>query len=68
MKEIRKIKTASLLTKKEQQSIQGGIGILDTREACACIVLGPRGYLEIVPVDCDSLCPDGSQSISGLAY
>ncbi|MFK8103104.1 MAG: hypothetical protein AB8G15_11285 [Saprospiraceae bacterium] len=65
MKKLNQLNGAKPLNKKEQQSINGGLILPTERNNCGCIVYNGL-YLEIVAVDCNTTCPDGSTPVSGL--
>ena len=74
MKKLINLKGAKALNKKEQKEINGGgWPFLPTPPSdCGCIQYSTPylpyevPYLEIVLVDCNSTCPDGSTPVSGL--
>ena len=72
MKKLTNLKGTKVLNKKEQKSIHGGFTLPTEPSDCACIQSSTPifpwdiPYLEIVPVDCNSTCPDGSDPIPGL--
>ena len=73
MKKLANLKGAKALNKKEQKEINGGGFTLPFEPTdCGCIQASTPifpwdiPYLEIVLVDCNSTCPDGSDPIPGL--
>ena len=74
MKKLSKLTGAKSLNKKEQKAIHGGdYPFLPTPPSdCGCIQYSTPIFpwdiptLEIVLVDCNSTCPDGSDPVSGL--
>ncbi len=65
MKKLRDLKDAKILDSGQQKLITGGFLPLG-RFCCGCITPNSNGILEIIEVDCNSDCPDGSPSVSGL--
>ena len=78
MKKLANLKGAKTLNNKEQKGIKGGITFTPPLPSgdqdCACIQWSipffqfERPRLEIVSVDCNSTCPDGSTPVSGLGH
>jgi len=66
MKKLRNLKGAKVLDSGKQKLITGGLLPLDFRYCCGCITPNRDGILEIIQVSCNSDCPDGSPSVSGL--
>ncbi|GAA4276729.1 hypothetical protein [Aquimarina mytili] len=65
IKNILNLNGTQEINRAQQKTINGGIG-LPSNDDCGCIVMGPRGYLEIIAVSCSSTCPDGSTPKPGL--
>ncbi|TSE09770.1 MULTISPECIES: hypothetical protein [Aquimarina] len=64
---ILRLKNVRQLNKNQQRTIKGGF-TLPGSDDCGCIVMGPRGFLEIIAVSCSSTCPDGTDPIGGLGF
>ena len=67
IKNILNLKDVKKMNNTQKKLIKGGIGI-PSSDDCGCIVLGNQGYLEIIAVSCNSLCPDGSLPQPGLGF
>ena len=72
MKKLANLKGVKALSNKEQKDINGGFTLPSQPTDCGCIQWSTPilpfdiPHLEIVLVDCNSTCPDGSAPISGL--
>ncbi len=67
MNKIKNIAGITVLSKSNQKNVFGG-DLTNHREGCGCIIRGRGGQLEIIVVDCNNVCPDGSTPISGLGH
>ncbi|WP_108868093.1 hypothetical protein [Aquimarina aquimarini] len=65
---ILKLKDIQEIDKNQQSSIKGGTFPFPSTDHCGCIVMGNGGYLEIIAISCDSICPDGSNPVPGLGH
>ncbi len=72
MKKLANLNGVKTLNKIDQKSINGGFTLPTEPNDCGCIVTSTPifpydiPYLEIILVDCNSTCPDGSTPVSGL--